>query len=89
MFSQFFFCLPPELMTALATVLGFAFLGDLTAEQQNSLGNFLMLIGQILETNASQAQVLKSAGNNQQLSDMQKAIAQLQEEVQQLKGQKE
>lgn len=75
-----FFSLPPELMTALGTVLGFATLGDLTADQQNSLGNFLILIGQILETNSSQKQLLEDLAAA-------RAMEQLRQEVQRLKEQ--
>ena len=53
-----FFDLPAPLMTAIGTVLGFALLGKLDYNQQNSLGNWLMLIAQILETNSAQAQLL-------------------------------
>ncbi len=53
-----FFDLPAPLLTAIGTVLGFALLGKLDYNQQNSLGNWLMLIAQILETNSAQAQLL-------------------------------
>ena len=89
MFSQLFFGMPSELMTALATILGFAFTEDLTVGQQNSLSGFFFLIAQIMSTNASQAQLLEGNAQNKQLSDMQEAIAQLQEEVKRLKGVKE
>ena len=57
---SFFFDMPSELMTAIGTVLGFALLGDLDADQENSLGNFLMLIAQIMITDATQKQLLES-----------------------------
>lgn len=53
-----FFDLPAPLLTAIGTVLGFALLGKLDYNQQNSLGNWLMLLAQILETNSAQAQLL-------------------------------
>lgn len=53
-----FFDLPAPLMTAIGTVLGFALLGRLDYNQQNALGNWLMLLAQILETNSAQAQLL-------------------------------
>lgn len=52
--------MPAELMSALATVLGFAFLDELTSYQQNSLGNFLMLVAQVMITNATQKQLLET-----------------------------
>ena len=39
--------------TFLATVIGFTLIGDLDYLRQNSLGNFLYLIAQILETNSA------------------------------------
>ena len=87
MLADFFFDMPSELMTAMGTVLGFALLGDMTALQQNSLGNFLMLIAQILETNSSQKQLLEARQSAQTMAEMQDAIQQLQQELDRLKGQ--
>lgn len=58
--SSFFFDMPAELMSALATVLGFAFMDEMTSYQQNSLGNFLMLVAQVMITNATQKQLLET-----------------------------
>lgn len=69
--------MPAELMSALATVLGFAFLGDLTANEQNSLGNFLMLIAQVMITNATQQQLLNSPVSSQDFSVHEKRITAL------------
>ncbi len=70
MLSQSFFSLPAEVMTALGVILGFALMGDLTADEQNSLGNFLMLISQILETNATQRQLLEDRQSSQQMNEI-------------------
>ena len=40
-----FFDLPAEVTTALGTLAGFALMGRLTTNQQNSLGNLLELTG--------------------------------------------
>ncbi len=37
--------------TALACIVGFALINDLTAAEQNALGNWLYLVAQVLETN--------------------------------------
>ena len=84
---QWFFGLPPELMAALGTVLGFALLGGLTSDQQNSLGNFLMLIAQVLETTASQEQLLEGIEQNRQLDDMQRSIDELRAQLDSLQSQ--
>lgn len=58
------FDLSPKTFTLLATIIGYMLIDDLTVSEQNSLGNFLMLVGQILETNASQAAVIKGDLND-------------------------
>ncbi len=79
-------------MTALGTVLGFAVLGDLNGDQQNALGNFLMLIAQIMETNAAQLQLLEDqqtawqtarqkAQLQDQLDEIRRQLSNLEQEV--------
>jgi hypothetical protein len=43
--------IPPKTFTLSACVVGFLLLDDLTAEEQNALGNWLMLVAQVLCTN--------------------------------------
>ena len=74
MLSQSFFNLPGEVMSALAVILGFALLGDMTSDEQNSLGNFLMLISQILETTATQRQLLEDRQSNVQMAEIQNQL---------------
>ena len=62
-----FFNLPPRTMTLTAVLLGYLMIDDLNAAEQNELGNFLILIGQVLETNASGMQVASSRESNQRL----------------------
>ena len=76
---SFFFDMPSELMTALATVLGFALLGDMDADQQNAVGNFLMLIGQILTTDATQAQTLQAREDARQQKEIEARLQRLEE----------
>ncbi len=42
----------PQLYTLSATVVGFLLLEDSNANEQNALGNWLMLVAQVLCTNA-------------------------------------
>ncbi len=42
--------LPPEQFTLLAFTLGYVIAPNLTVNQQNSVGNFLILFGQVLLT---------------------------------------
>ena len=76
-----FFDLPAELMTALGTVLGFALTGGLTYAQQNSLGNWLELIGQILDTNAAQGQLLQAREQGDRLTAVERELAALRREL--------
>ena len=52
-----------NLYTLSAIVIGFALIGDLNPAEQNSLGNWFFLVGQILCTNSSQQQVIDNREN--------------------------
>lgn len=62
-----FFDLPPRTLTLIALLLGFVMIDDLTADEQNALGNFLQLIGQTLETNSAQMQLLQNKEQNNKM----------------------
>lgn len=51
--------LKPRFYTLSTVIVAFLLIGDLTANQQNALGNWLMTIGQILEGNASFQQTIE------------------------------
>lgn len=55
-----FFSLSPRMFTGLAVFLASILGQNLTLDEQNSLANFLMLLGQTLATNAAQRQVQDS-----------------------------
>ena len=76
-----FFGLPAELMSALGTVLGFALLGKLDYNQQNTLGNWLELIAQVLETNAAQGQLLQEQAQGDRLTALETELAALRAQV--------
>lgn len=46
--------------TTIAFVIGIVLCDDLTPAEQNSVGNFFMLVEQVLSTNASQQQVINN-----------------------------
>ena len=87
MLSQSFFNLPGEVMSALAVILGFALLGDMTSDEQNSLGNFLMLISQILETTATQRQLLEDRQSNAQMAEIQNQLKDILTRLEKLENQ--
>lgn len=50
--------------TLSTVVIGFLLIDDLSPSEQNSVGNWFMMVGQVLCTNASQQQVLNNNTNN-------------------------
>lgn len=80
-----FWGLPAPLMSALGTVLGFALLGGLDMNQQNVLGNWLELIGQVLETNSAQLQLLQSRQQGDRLEAVEGQTAALRRELEDLR----
>ena len=62
----------PKIFSLSAVVVGYLLIDDLTANEQNALGNWLMLVAQVLCTNAFYKQVLserkiKSSINEEEL----------------------
>lgn len=55
--------IPPNIdalsFTGSAVIIGFLLIDDLTINEQNAIGDWLMLVGQVLQTNASQKQVIE------------------------------
>ena len=49
--------------TSSAFIIGLLLCDELTPAEQNSLGNWFMLVGQTLSTNASQQQLLNNRSN--------------------------
>lgn len=54
------FNINPKLSTALSVVIGYILMDDLTANEQNTLGNLLMLTAQTLITNASSQALIET-----------------------------
>lgn len=48
----------PKIFSLSAIIVGYLLIDDLTANEQNALGNWLMLVAQVLCTNAFYKQVL-------------------------------
>lgn len=86
----------PKLFTLSATTIGFILLDDLTANEQNALGNWLMLVAQVLCTNGFYRQVIEERYQNSQKQSnnynntdptylMQKMASALQQQIDELK----
>lgn len=81
-----FFDLPSEVTTALGTLAGFALLGRLNTNQQNSLGNLLELTGQVLLASAAQRQLLEQSRPDPDLVRLEDRIRALEERLRQMEG---
>jgi len=83
----------PKAYTLSAAVVGFLLIDDTTANEQNALGNWLMLVAQVLCTNAYFLQLKNQNNQNSQPTNeetivmMQKMINALTKEVNDLKRQ--
>lgn len=58
----------PTSYNLIAVAIGIFLVGDLNANEQNSLGNWFMLLGQYLATNASQQQLIESRIENNNIN---------------------
>lgn len=54
--------IPPKLFSLSAVVVGYILIDDMTANEQNAVGNWLMLVAQVLSTNAFYRAVLQERG---------------------------
>ena len=76
--------IPPKLFTLSAVALGYLLIDDLTANEQNALGNWLMLTAQVLCTNALYKQVeaeRRNGPNNINIETLEKMIYALKKEL--------
>ena len=85
-----------QVFTLSAVVVGFLLLQELDLNEQNDLGNWFLLLGQLLCTNAARLSVLQTtdslsintSNDNQDMSDMlEKTVKSMQQEIDELKGQ--
>lgn len=84
--------IPPKLFSLSAVAVGYLLIDDTTANEQNALGNWLMLVAQILCTNAFYKQVMQERilnntknDNEQTIVMMQKMMDALQKEIDEIK----
>ncbi len=81
-----------SIFTISAVVVGLLLVPELEAKQQNDLGNWLMLVGQVLCTNAARIAILKASDPSQSLSNQElvclfeKTIVAMQKEIDELKN---
>lgn len=83
-----------EVFTLSAVVVGFLLLQELDLDEQNGLGNWFLLLGQLLCTNAARQSILQTTGNSssttnsrENMSNMlEKTIKAMQQEIDDLKN---
>lgn len=82
----------PKTFSFSAVIIGYLLIDDLTANEQNALGNWLMLVAQVLCTNAYYKQVEQERNANSSPSDkdtivlLQKMVNALKKEIDDLKS---
>ena len=54
--------IPPKLFSISAVAIGYLLIDDTTANEQNALGNWLMLVAQVLSTNAFYRALMQETG---------------------------
>lgn len=69
----------PKLFSFSAVIVGYLLIDDMTANEQNALGNWLMLTAQVISTNAFYRQVLeeREINNNMTKDDIIKMLNKL------------
>lgn len=60
--------LNPHEFTLLAVAIGFATVGDFDVNEQNSIGNFLIMVGQYVLTHAAQQQLIEGRIENNNIN---------------------
>ena len=70
--------IPPKLFSLSAVTVGYLLIDDMTANEQNAVGNWLMLVAQILCTNAFYKQVMQERGFDNNKNDSEQTIAMMQ-----------
>lgn len=82
--------IPPKIFTLSATTIGFLLVEELDQTQQDAIGNWFELIGQILETNASYTPTQTSNPNlnndiNSAIDTINKTLNTIKKELEELK----
>lgn len=85
---------PPKAFSFSAVIVGYLLIDDMTANEQNALGNWLMLVAQVISTNAYYKQVMTernktNINNNSNIDEiimLEKMIKALKKEIENLKN---
>ena len=58
----------PHLFTLIAVAVGYACVDDFNANEQNSIGNWIIMVGQYILTHAAQQQLIESRIENSNIN---------------------
>ncbi len=58
----------PHVFTLIAVAVGYACVGDFNANEQNSIGNWIIMVGQYVLTHAAQQQLIESRIENSNIN---------------------
>ena len=77
----------PKIYTMSAVIVGFVLLDDLSSKEQNALGNWLMLVSQVLCTNAyfKQLDVNTTPNDIETIDMLKKMVKALEKEIDEIK----
>ena len=81
----------PHTFSIIAVVVGYASVGNYTANEQNSIGNWLILVGQYMLTHAAQQQLIegrKTQNNQNEVELIIDALKKMKDELEKIKNQK-
>ena len=81
----------PHTFSIIAVVVGYASVGNYTANEQNSIGNWLILVGQYMLTHAAQQQLIEGRKTQNNQNDVEliiDALKKMKDELEKIKNQK-
>ena len=81
----------PHTFSIIAVVVGYASVGSYTVNEQNSIGNWLILVGQYILTHAAQQQLIEGRKAQSKQNDIEliiDALNKMKEELEKIKQQK-
>lgn len=81
----------PHTFSIIAVVVGYASVGSYTVNEQNSIGNWLILVGQYMLTHAAQQQLIEGRKAQNKQNDIEliiDALNKMKDELEKIKQQK-
>ncbi len=77
--------IPASIFTTTGIVIAFLLINDLTSTEQNNIGNWLEMIGQILITNSNQQELIENKSNTDEIELLNKVKSIINDEINKIK----